>query len=390
MAIRADKLDGVRRRNLAALLELVHRSGGVSRVELTAMTGLNRSTVGGLVAELVELGLVHETEAEATRRVGRPSPQVRPDPRPAVVAVNPELDAVTVGLVGLGARVEHRVRHEVDHPVTPEETAEIVARIVDELRAGPARERRLLALGLAVPGLVRASDGCVRWAPHLGWRETPLTSIVGEAVGLPAVADNDATLGALAESLFGVGRGVGELVYLNGGASGIGGGAIVRGLPLGGAHGYAGEFGQNRPGVADVADRRTRHGTLEDEVSRARLLAVLGIGGADEPGLEEALLASADPAVRHEASRQQRILAVALSNAVNVLNPELVVLGGFLASLLAWNPDELDRLVAATSMPAAFEGVRIRRAALGEDRLLIGAAERALADVLSDPARAAG
>ena len=82
------------------------------------------------------------------------------------------------------------------------------------------------------------------------------------------------------------------------------------------------------------------------------------------------------------------MLAVALGNAINVVNPELVVLGGFLASLLACDPVELERTVAATTVPAAFEGVRIQPAALGEDRLLIGAAELAWQPILSDPASA--
>ena len=76
------------------------------------------------------------------------------------------------------------------------------------------------------------------------------------AIGLPTVVDNDASLGAVAEHLFGAGRGVDDIVYLNGGASGIGGGLIVHGRLVGGAGGYAGEFGQNRPGIATTDDRR--------------------------------------------------------------------------------------------------------------------------------------
>src|SRR5690606_33574648 len=237
-----DTVDSVRRRNLSTILELVHRGGGPSRADLTALTGLNRSTVGALVAELSELGLVQEADPDATNRVGRPSRRVVPDPRPGIIAVNPEIDAVTVAVVGLGAHVDHRVRRELGHVAAPEEAAAVVGEIVAELRAGAARDRRLVAVGIAVPGLVRASDGVVRWAPHLGWRESSFARLVEDVVGLPTVADNDATLGALAERLFGSGRGVDQLVYLNGGASGIGGGVIINGQPYRGAYGYAGEF----------------------------------------------------------------------------------------------------------------------------------------------------
>ncbi|MGX5680916.1 ROK family protein [Schumannella luteola] len=380
--------DSVRRRNLSAVLELVHRGGAPSRAELTALTGLNRSTIGALVAELESLGLVTETDPASSNRVGRPSPRVEPASDVAVVSAHPEVDAITVAIVGLDARVHARVRRDVGAPPSPDEAARIIAELVEQLREQDDSRSRILGLGLAVPGLVRSGDGMVRWAPHLDWRDVPFPEVVREAVGLPTVAGNDATLGARAEWLFGAGRGVEELVYLNGGASGIGGGVVVRGHPLGGAHGYAGEFGQNRPGLQDAADRATPAGVLEDEVSRARLLATVGLDTADEPTLRDRLLSSSDPAVAAEVERQQRILAVALANAVNVFNPERVVLGGFLATLLEWESPALERLVEASSVATAFEGVEVRAAALGEDRLLIGAAELALAPLLDDPTSA--
>jgi predicted NBD/HSP70 family sugar kinase len=378
-------LDGVRRGNLSAVLGLVHRAGAASRSAITQLTGLNRSTVAALVAELVALELVVENSPESTNRVGRPSPVVTPHPGPVAIAVNPELDAITVGIVGLDARVLRRVRREVDHPITAEETAALVAQILAESSADLIGHR-VVGIGLAVPGLVRSDDDTVRWAPHLGWMDSAIVSLVGAATGHPVRAGNDASLGGRAEHLFGVGKGIDDLIYLNGGASGIGGGVICGGVALGGHRGYAGEFGQNRPGFADPSDRRTPNGTLEDEVSRARLLAALGLAGGDETVLERAVLASTSPAVHEEVARQRRVLAVALSNAINVLNPELVVLGGFLASVYASDPRGLEMDVAAQAVPASWEGTRIRPAGLGEDRLMIGAAELAFASLLADPA----
>jgi predicted NBD/HSP70 family sugar kinase len=385
VAALGDTVDSVRRRNLSTVLELVHRRGEPSRAELTALTGLNRSTIGALVAELVQLGLVLETDPSATNRVGRPSRRVLPNPHPAVIAVNPEIDAVTVAVVGLGASVEHRMRHELDHIASPEEMAGIIGELVTQLREGPARGRRIIGIGLAIPGLIREPDGVVRWAPHLGWREVAFPSMVEAATGLPTLADNDATLGALAERLFGVGREADQLVYINGGASGIGGGVIMNGQPYRGAYGYAGEFGHNRQRLDDPAHRATVDGTLEDEVSQARLLAILGMRTADEAQFEAAVLGSSDPALRAELARQQHVLGGALANAINVLGPQLVVLGGFLATLLAWDSEALEREVAARTIPIAWEGVRIRAAGLARDRLLIGAAEIAFGEVLRDP-----
>jgi predicted NBD/HSP70 family sugar kinase len=93
--------------------------------------------------------------------------------------------------------------------------------------------------------------------------------------------------------------------------------------------------------------------------------------------------------VAAELQRQRRILATALANAVNVLNPSLIVLGGFLATLAEHDVEALRDAIADQAMPAAVEGLELRSAALGEDRLLIGAAEAAFAGLLADPEAAA-
>ena len=124
---------------------------------------------------------------------------------------------------------------------------------------------------------------------------------------------------------------------------------------------------------------------LEDEVSRARLLAVAALVTADEPTLAAALAASDLPDAREEIAWQRRILTTALANVVNVLNPQVIVLGGFLATIAEGGTGELLEDVRALSMPAAAEDVAIRSAALGEDRLLVGAAEAAFARLLDDP-----
>jgi predicted NBD/HSP70 family sugar kinase len=378
-------IEGVRQRNLARVLRLVHVDGPMSRASLTESTGLNRSTVADLVAELVRQSLVEERAPDPSRRVGRPSPVVAIDPRVLAIAVNPEVDALTIAAVGLDRSIVLRERIEMDQLLTPDETADLVAGRIAVWRSGPLAHARVLGVGLAVPGLVRTADGIVRNAPHLGWTDAPLRDLVAAATGLPTAIGNDANLGAVAEHLFGAARGIDDVVYLNGGASGIGGGLIVNGMPVAGAGGYAGEFGQNRPGIATEADRRARGGVLEDEVSRARLLEAVGLAGADEPTLAGALAASASPSVATELARQRRILATALANAVNVLNPSVIVLGGFLATIAALDPAGLDAAVRSQAMPANAEGLDIRTAVLAEDRLLIGAAEVAFAELLRDP-----
>ncbi|QEV98975.1 ROK family protein [Microbacterium caowuchunii] len=376
----------MRQQNLATVLQLLHQQGALSRVALTEATGLNRSTVGDLVAELVAERLVEERAPDAARRAGRPSPVAAVTSHAVAVAANPEVDAMTLAAVGLDRSILLRERIVWDAPPTPEDAVADIARRVAAWTDGPLADHRLIGAGIAVPGLVRTEDGVVRDAPHLGWRDVPLAALLHGTTGLPTAVGNDASLGARAEHLFGAARGVDDVVYLNGGASGIGGGVIAHGVMLGGAGGYAGEFGQNRPGIEDAADRRVPGGVLEDEVSRARLTSALGLPGADDAALARALREPSTPAAAEEIARQRRILATALANAVNVLNPSVVVLGGFLAALAEQDPDGLASAVRAQAMPACAEGLEVCSASLADDRLLIGAAEAAFAPLLADPA----
>ena len=374
--------EGVRQRNLARLLRLVHLGGPLSRASLTEATGLNRSTIAGLVVELTAAGLVEERAPDPSRRVGRPSPMVLPHPSVVAIAANPEVDAIEIGAVGLDQRLHARVRLPQETVLTPLRTAELIAEQITRWRCAELAGADITGIGVAVPGLVRAVDGLVRDAPHLGWTDAPVRDLVAASTGLATAVGNDASLGAIAEHLYGAGVGIDDVVYLNGGASGIGGGLIVHGVPVGGVGGYAGEFGQNRPGIAAATDQRAPDGVLEDEVSRSRLLAAAGLQQADDAELADALRRAIEPGVRAEMERQRRILATALSNAVNVLNPAVVVLGGFLAILAETDLPGLEAAVRAQCMPACGEDMRIVVAALAEDRLLIGAAEAVFTDLI--------
>ena len=378
------KGDRTRRHNLSRVLTLLHR-GAQPRSQLTAQTGLNRSTIAALVTELTELGLAYESEPDPTRQVGRPSPMVNADARTVAIAVNPEVDAITIGVVGLDGALLKRIRYETEMSPTVAEFVRITSVVIESLRGEYESAGRVIGIGVAVPGLVRVDDGLVRWAPHLQWRDEPVSQLLAAATGYPVWTANDASVGAFAEHIYGAARGIDDLIYLNGGASGIGGGIISDGRPLTGRAGYAGEFGHVRV-ENGAAEKGTRdEGSLETEVNRADLLQAVGLTNADAETLDAALRESTDPAVSALVRRQLLSLGTSLRNAVNVLNPEVIVLGGFLASIFLTDPDFLIERVRSQALEASFEGVKILPAQLGADLLMIGAAELAFAALLDDP-----
>ena len=382
---RGNSNDDVRRHNLSVVLGLVHRERNLSRAQLTRQTGLNRSTVAALVAELVERELVVETEPDATNSRGRPSPIVRPNPLVVAISINPEIDAISIGVVSLGGTVIKKIRYVTEHSPSVGEAVNISAVVIEAMRSELDSRYRTVGIGVAVPGQVRASDGLVRMAPHLGWQDEPFARLLQDATGFDVLADNDAHLGAMAESTFGAGRGLSDVIYVNGGASGIGGGIIAGGVPLGGVDGYAGEIGHTLVNSDGIACQCGAMGCLETEVRRENLLSVLQLDNADPDELESALLASSSSSVLAEVHRQLDFLAIALRNSINMLNPQLVIVGGFLASIYAAAPQYLEAQLAQQPLLASRDGLRITRAELGSDLLIIGAGELAFEAILADP-----
>jgi len=379
--------DQLRRNNLSSVLTLIHHERALSRADLTRLTGFNRSTIGALVSDLVDLGMVHETMPPPSARAGRPSPIVNASQRTVAIAVNPEVDAIHIGVVALGGRVLHEAHLPVDGELTVADVVEKSSAVMADLLAG--LDLNVIGIGVAVPGQVRLSDGQVREATHLGWTEEPMAALYTEVTGYPAWAANAAILGMRAESVFGAGKGIDDLVYFIGGASGIGGGVVSGGQWMAGAAGYAGEFGHTFVQSSGRACHCGAHGCLEAEVTQQELLDAVGLAPSEIGRLPEAMAATTDPAARQVIDRSLELLAIAVRNAVNILNPGVVVLGGFLEALYRAGSHDTSAHLLDEAIRSARESVRILPADLGPEQLLIGAAELVFTNMIADPAGAA-
>jgi predicted NBD/HSP70 family sugar kinase len=373
----------VRRANVSRLLRLTNEHGPLSRAELTRLTELSRSTIGGLVADLAARGFVVEAAPEDTGAAGRPSPIVRPSDDIVALAVNPELDSITIGAVGLGGAVRFRMRHEVqDHSAAA--AIDLITKLVGAVHARFTTEQ-VVGVGIAVPGLVQPDSGVVRLAPHLGWHDVHMAETITMRTGLPAYVENDASLGAAAEAMFGAGRGHDTVLYLHGGSSGIGGGVRARGQQLPSAQGYIAELGHTLVNSHGRRCHCSAIGCLETEVRFDALLRAMGLDDLDLREVGAAIASHRSPALDEIIAGQLRMLAVGLRNAVNAFNPSLIVLGGFLSALYESQPETLETALREQLMPPIAEALELSRGTLGVDRLLVGAAQLAFEPMLDDP-----
>ena len=380
-----------RRTNRAIVLEHIHRHGELARADLTQLLGLNRSTIASVIADLVGLGLVSERVPARGDGVGRPSHLVGPrSDGPYVIAVEMDADHVTTSAVGLGGEVLSRD----DHDLRPQDTGSCA--VADRILADAATIERevppgafLVGVGVSLPGTVRSGDEVVVQAPNLGWRDEPFHELLATRFPpwIPIRLANDADVGAMAEHLRGAARGASDAIYLIG-KIGVGAGMIVDGKALTGAGGLAGEVGHMVLDPAGPVCRCGSNGCMEALVGEAALLRASGwLGPPTRHAVAEVLDAArlGEPAARAGIAQVGSALGLAIANLVNLLNPEVVVLGGSLAPILELGATSIEAALDRYAMAGPRGMVILRTPGLGDDSSLIGAAELAFRPLLADP-----
>jgi predicted NBD/HSP70 family sugar kinase len=375
----------VRATNLAVVLRHLRLHAPCSRADIAAATGLNKATVSSLVTDLIDRRLVREI-GMTENRIGRPATMLVLDGSPyAAIGLEVNADYLTAVALDLaGERLLSWRRSFTGPASSPGQAIASLAALAKRAVAKMAREqRRVLGLTVGVPGLVDA-DGVVELAPNIGWKQVDLRKSLLSALNEPAyplLVDNDANLAVMAEQRFG-GHGSANLVALTGGA-GIGAGIITDGRLLRGGRGFAGEFG-HLPLAADGPSCSCgRRGCLE---SLAGLGAIIRAALPDAEGAEfgphvdeiHRLAKAADPRALAALSGAGRHLGHGISLVANLLNPDVVTLGGYFTVLAPWLIPDAERELVARSVAADAGGTRIVASALDVSAAAAGGASRVL------------
>ncbi|MEV0474298.1 ROK family transcriptional regulator [Streptomyces prunicolor] len=381
-----DTQQGMRRRNLARVMHTVSAEGPLSRAAVASRIGLTRAAVSTLVDELIRSGLLEELGPERPGRVGRPGSALAVSGRgPAGIGAEIGVDHLAVCAVDLRGEIRARaVRHGVNRGRSPEPVlAELTALVRQVVAEADAEGLWPAGLAVAVPGLVARDGRTVVRAPNLDWHDTDLGTLL--PAELPPTVDNEANFGGLAELW------LGETTprdFLHVSAEiGIGAAVVVDGGLLRGTRGFAGELGHVpvRPDGPECACGG--RGCLEQYAGEEAVLRAAGLEpGADRVGLLATRAADGDEAVRRALHDAGTALGIALTGAVNLLDPQLVVLGGALSGLAPWLLPALEaELARRTAGPAC--PVSVSR--LGPEGPLLGAAHSVVRAVLDDPAAVA-
>jgi glucokinase len=235
-------------------------------------------------------------------------------------------------------------------------------------------------IGIGMPGCIDAGRGIVLSSPNFpaSWFNLPLRDDLGSGLGLPAVIDNDARAATLGEGWCGAAKGVRNYLIMTLG-TGLGGGAVVDGKVLRGAHGFAGEFGH----ICVHPGGRTcgcgRKGCLEAYASATGALGHYAELGGKNPAVKSGKTLY-DAATHGDAVAQKcvtesaRALGLAIGSLLNAFNPEVVVLAGQMARSFPDLEKGIHEHAKAQSLREPYERVSIRSSPLSGKAGVIGAA----------------
>ncbi len=374
-------LRSLRELNRGRVIDALRGRGTASRAEIARATGLSRSTVSSIVADLIEAGLLTE-QAEATgvahgEAGGRPPVLLSLNPSAGLaVGVDFGHTHLRVAVSDLSHEVLAESWRELDTDHSAEEGLNAAAELVAEvLKEAKADRNGVIGVGMGLPGPINRSTGAVGSSSILpGWVGVNAALEMERRLRLPVKVENDANLGALAEFVWGSGRGYSDVIYIKL-SSGVGAGLLFGGKLHEGAGGTAGEIGhipaQNGTAICRCGSR----GCLETVASARAIAEQVGAsrGEAVSPRDLLELIAKQDPAASRLIGEAGREIGAALASICNLINPSCVIIGGDLSAAGEVITEPVRESIRRYAITSAAEQVNVVAGVLGERAELLGA-----------------
>lgn len=391
----------IRQLNCARVFRAVRELEPVSRTELAKATQLSATTISETVAMLLKAGFVNEAEAGGSNG-GRPPIMLRVNAdRGYIIGIDLDVGRFTIALGDLHLDVVGTNTVELrssEYEYVVQAMAGGIKELMTDCRIPMCR---LLGVGVGVPGQVRFGEGVLKYAPNLGWSDVSLKDDLERVLGVPVHIENDAKLSALGEKWFGAGQHATEIVFVSV-KTGLGCGIVIDGTIYRGIDGSAGELGHmtidaSGPRCAcgnygcweTFADENAIIGRALRELTSARNSEILKRCGGDARRLTVGdIVASArnnDEAAMRIIRDTAWYLGIGITNIVNAFNPELVIVGGHVASVGSLMFDVINSVVRARALGVPKSRVQILPSALDDNSCVMGCLALVVEEQLEEP-----
>lgn len=377
------------RKNLA-ILEVVRKNGPISRTDISKATELNIVTVSNYINHYIKKGLVIEGELDESTG-GR---------KPVLVELNPKAGYIVgVGLnmlsmVGIMVDLEINVLKETKRERVPENSETVIQKMVDLaeeiISASDIDRSKIAGVGVGVPGIIDERGRTIRWPQSLGDKDVSICLSIKDTfekkLNIPTIVENDANSAVLGEKWLGLDREVRHMIYM---FSGVGVGILINGEIYRGATGAAGELG-----VASLKESKEEAFVIAPQLGRWEMdlgmvrearerlekgeksaLRDMVEGNLHKLGFKELIrgVKEKDPLTLKIVEEGAVLLGRKVAFLVNLLNPEIVVIGGGVEDCGAGFLEALKNTVKEWAVEEASTRVSIIPSAFGENAVALGA-----------------
>jgi len=376
------------RKNLS-ILEVIRKNGPISRTDISKITELNIVTVSNYVSHYIKSGLVIEGELDESTG-GR---------KPVLVELNPKAGYIVgVGLnmfnmVGVLVDLEINVITEIKRERAPENSEVVVQQMVDlaveMIEQSEVDKTKIVGVGVGIPGIIDERGRTIRWPQSLGEKDLSVCLSIKDTfekrLNVPTFVENDANAAVLGEKWLGLDRDVKNLVYM---FSGVGVGIIINGEIYRGATGAAGELGISslKTSREEIKAMAADLGRWEMDIgmtNRAKEFIEKGSasmmkdstgGNMNKITFKEFIKAvkAKDPLALKVVEEGGLALGKKIAFLVNLLNPEIVVIGGGIEDCGAPLLDSIKTAIKEWAVEEAASRVKIIPSAFGENAVALG------------------
>jgi predicted NBD/HSP70 family sugar kinase/biotin operon repressor len=393
----------MRNRNLALILSYLHQNSPISRAELSTQLGINKASISTTVRELINEGIVVEIgQKTGVQDVGHPSIDLMINPDSGrVIGVNLGPDHVAAIVTDMAPNILWRKEIPINGKSESFDILGHVKNIIDEACA-IARSYHLpvFGLGFGLPGMLDIETNTLLAAFELGWRDIDLNPLMKGNEDIRFFTGNEAHMGAMGESYFGIPFKSRAALYINWGVE-LSGGIIINENVVPGGLGLAGEIGHfsldpdgeictcgNKGCWNTFVNQQSIFKRISTSITNGRSSKIfqLANGQLDQINLRMVMQCAfqGDPIVLEVLSETGKWLGIGIANFVNVLNPELVIVGGPISQAYNLISSSIISEVDRCALSWQKKACQIRLAQFRQDSSLIGAIATVIWNILNN------
>ena len=359
-----EKVDNrsVKEVNHSLILRYIKIDGPISRIDLAKKTGLNPSTISRAIKTLEDLNLVTELSIGESQGGRRPVLLGLDNNKYHIVGVDIGATKITAVVVDLAGKVKIEYQYEIKSmqngiiDLSMEDVNKCISKVINDF-SKKTNDKKIIGIGVGLHGMVDKDQGISIFAPNFGWRNVEIADLIENKFNLNTVVDNDVRAMALGEYWFGAAQNIHNFITLNIGY-GIGSGIMIDGRLYRGSHSMAGEVGHTTVDEDGPYCNCGNYGCLEVLASgpaiakEARKLIKRGrksiiselvdndLNKIDGETVFEA--AEKDDLLSQQVfQRAGSYLGIGISNMVNIIDPELLILGGGVSNAQEYLIDNL-------------------------------------------------